>query len=264
MDELVASIKELGIIQPLAVLALYQDAAGEYRDKPDPALGKVGAEPMRYEVIYGHRRSIAAERAGLETVPVMMFEDAQQAKYAIMLHANVCREDVTPFEEGIQFLELATKYTWSMDQLTSFFRKSEDYINDRVDVVRKDEHVAAALRDRAINLGQAKEIIKEPDLTCRAGLLEQAAVHGATISSLRVMRHNNEDARRRAQGELPINTSPQFVPGKLMDPDVCIWCGRPIELGNRAQVPIHVYHQADLEAVVAKVGLRNLTSEGSS
>jgi ParB/RepB/Spo0J family partition protein len=262
MERLVASIRRRGIIQPLAVLALYQNDAGDYQYTPDPALGKVGAEPMRYEIVDGHRRWYAAREVGLAEVPVVVFENAEAAKFEIMLDANMCREDVTPYEEGVQFYDLAIAHSWSMDQLMEHFGKSEDYINDRVAIVKEDPAVAAACRDRKINLGQAKELLKCKDPAARAGLLDQAVVHGATIAALRVMRHNVEDDLRRAQGQLPINASPQFVPGKLMDPDLCLWCGREIELGNRAMVPIHTYHQLDLQTLVDKFGLKRITGQG--
>jgi ParB family chromosome partitioning protein len=264
MGRLVASIKRRGVIQPLAVLALYQDAEGDYGYAADPELGNVGTEPMRYEIVDGHRRWYAAGVVGLEELPVVVFENAEAAKYEIMLDANVCREDVTPYEEGVQFYDLAIAHSWSMDQLMEHFGKSEDYINDRVQIVKDDPAVAAACRDRKINLGQAKELLKCKEPLARAGLLEQAAVHGATIAALRVMRHNVEDEQRRAQGLLPINGSPQFVPGALMDPDLCLWCGREIEPGNRAQIPIHTYHQLDLQALVDKFGLKRITGMGDN
>ena len=256
MDDLVASIKQLGILEPLLVSPLYQNGSGEYQGTPDPEMGEVGAEPMRYEIIDGHRRFTAATIAGLEELPVMIFEDAAQAKYAIMLHANVCREDVTPFEEGVQFLELATKHDWSMDDLMRFFRKSEDYINDRVDVVRKDQQVAEALRSRSLSLGQAKEILKCQDESFRPYLLEQGAVHGATIGALREMRRHHESDLREAQGQLPIGASEQFVVGAVLPPDECVWCGRTDDPANIVRVPVHQYHQSDLKAALETFGLR--------
>jgi ParB/RepB/Spo0J family partition protein len=258
MDELCESIKGLGIIHPLAVLPRWGDGPQEWRLEPDKKLGDDAKQPDAYEIVDGHRRYVAAERTGLDVLPVMVFEDAEAAKYAIMLHANVCREDVTPFEEGVQFLELATKYEWSMDQLRSFFHKSEDYINDRVEVVRKDQAVAAALRDRLITLGQAKEILKCADPAYRVGLLEQASVHGATIGGLREMRRQHDREVAAAQGELPINASPQFVPEGIFPDAECIWCGRGDDPHNIVRIPVHQYHQADLKAAIDTIGLKAL------
>jgi ParB family chromosome partitioning protein len=261
MAELVESIRLLGIIQPLAVLPLYQNGAGELQAQADAELGALGAEPMRYEIIDGHRRWYASTELHLAEVPVMVFENLEQAKFAVMLHANVCREDVTPFEEGVQFLELATKHRWSMDDMMRFFGQSENYINDRVDIVRKDENVAAAVQARRLNLGQAKEILRCEDLAFRPVLLEQATVHGATNAALRVMRHHHDDELRMAQGQLPVNASEQFYGGVVLPPDECLWCGRTDDLANLVNVKVHQYHQADLKALLEKFGLRALLAQ---
>ena len=258
MAELVDSIKVLGVLHPLLVVPMLLDGDGTAVPPPPEWKGPYTATKVRFEIVDGHRRYTAATIAGLEELPVMIFPDAQQAKYAIMLHSNVCREDVTPYEEGVQFVELATKYQWSMDQLCRFFHKSEEYINDRAYVVQKDTAVAEALRDRRINLGQSKEILKSKDATCRGMLLEQAAVHGATINSLRVMRHNYDSEQAAAQGGLKINEGEQFVPGAVLPPEECVWCGNGDDGFNLVTIKVHNYHQKDLLAVLEQVGLRKL------
>jgi ParB/RepB/Spo0J family partition protein len=258
MLDLKRSIDELGIIQPLAVLPKYKNAKDELIDEPIKGRHKGPEDADAYEIIDGHRRWVAADLLHLVTVPCMVFDNAAEAKYAIMLHANVCREDVTPFEEGVQFLDLATKYSWSMDDLQRFFHQSEDYINDRIDVVRKDQSVAEAVRDRKIGLGHAKEILKCADPGSRAMLLEQAAVHGATIAGLREMRHTFAREQVVAQGELMPNSSAQFVPGAVIPLEECIWCGQSSEPEQFVNVKVHQYHQADLKAVLDKLSLRAL------
>lgn len=261
MDDLERSIKELGIIQPLAVLPLYETSHGELSNTPQPRMHKGPEDYDKLEIIDGHRRYVAAERLHLMTVPCMVFENAAEAKYAIMLHANVCREDVTPYEEGVQFLELATKYSWSMDDLIRFFHQSEDYINDRVDVARKDASVAEAVRDRKIGLGHAKEILKCAEPGNRAMLLEQAAVHGATVAGLREMRHTFAREAATAQGVIPMNTGPQFVPGAVLPPDVCIWCGKDESPENFVTVKVHQYELSDLKAVLEKFSMKALLAQ---
>jgi ParB family chromosome partitioning protein len=258
MDRLIASIKAVGILEPLLVLPRWQrddetwctDAGAEDGMDPD--------QPDGYEIMDGHRRWTAASILKLEEIPVVVFEDAEELKHQIMLDATTCHEEVTPFEEGLQFLELAEKYQWSMDGLMRQFGKSEDYINDRIDVVRKDQSVAEAVRDRKIGLGHAKEILKCADPGSRAMLLEQAAVHGATIAGLREMRHTFAREQAVAQGELMPNSSPQFVPGAVIPLEECIWCGQSTEPEQFVNVKVHQYHQADLKAVLDKLSLRAL------
>lgn len=261
MHDLERSIKELGIIAPLAVLPKYKNSKDELEDQPIKGRHKGPDDADAYEIIDGHRRFVAAERLHLATVPAMVFDNAAEAKYAIMLHANVCREDVTPYEEGVQFLELATKYSWSMDDLIRFFHQSEDYINDRVDVARKDESVAFAVRDRKIGLGHAKEILKCSEPGNRAMLLEQAAVHGATVAGLREMRHTFAREAAEAQGVIPMNVGPQFVPGAVLPTDRCIWCDKDETPEALVSVKVHQYELSDLKAVLGKFSLKALLAQ---
>lgn len=261
MERLVESIKQIGLLYPLAVVPVWGDGAATWRYTPDEKLGDKHGAPDSYEVVDGHRRRVALERLGAETVLVLIFENAEQAKHAMMLDANVCREDVTPFEEGVQFLELATKHEWSMDQLISTFRKSEDYINDRVDVVRRDQRVAEAVRDRTINLGQAKEVLKAPDEMCRTMLLEQAAVHGATIKALHEMRRNYIRDVQTAQGELPMNAPAHAAPAAIIPPETCLWCGKDHSPENLVVVKVHQYELQDLKAVLERFSPKALLTQ---
>lgn len=261
MDELCASIKSIGLIYPLVVVGVWGDGAGTWRYAPDGQLGDTPAAPDRYEIVDGHRRYVAHERLKLDQVEIRVFDSLEEAKYAIMLHANVCREDVTPFEEGVQFLELATKYSWSMDDLQRFFHQSEDYINDRVDVVRRDQAVAEAVRDRQINLGQAKEVLKAATPAERAMLLDQAAVHGATIKALREMRHNFQREAQAAQGLLPANTPAWVEPETIISSEACCWCGQDVNAYQLVTIKVHNYELQDLRAVLDKFSRASLLKQ---
>jgi ParB/RepB/Spo0J family partition protein len=266
MEQLKRSIEQIGLLYPLLVLAKYRDADDNLVDKPIKGRHKNAEDVDAYEIIDGHRRYTALQLLHAPTATVTICEGVEQAKFAMMLDANVCREDVTPFEEGVQFLDLATKHTWSMDDLMRTFNKSEDYINDRIDIVRRDQRVAEAVRDRKIGLGHAKEILKCQDEAFRPVLLDQAVTHGATIAGLREMRHNFAREQSTAQGDLPMNASPQFVPGAVIPLEECIWCGSSENPESLVSVKVHQYHQLDLKAVLEKFSLRALLGkvEGAS
>jgi ParB/RepB/Spo0J family partition protein len=258
IGELRESVKLVGVLFNLLVVPRWR-ALSEDKWLMAPEDGDLDPQCADgYEIVDGHRRYVVAMMLGIEEVPCTIFENAEDVKFQMMLDANTCREDVTAFEEGLQFLELATNHNWSMDELMRRFGKSEDYINDRVVVVRDDPQVAAAVRDRLIGLGHAKEILKCKDVSWRPVLLEQAAVHGATIGGLREMRRHHEDELRQAQGQLPINASEQFVAGAVLPPDECLWCGRTDDPANLVNVRVHQYHQADLKAALETIGLRAL------
>lgn len=261
MENLCESIKRVGLLQPLLVIPAWGDGPGTWRPAPDEKLGDNPAKPDCYEIVDGHRRYLAHERLKLATIMCLVFPDTAEAKFAMMLHANVCREDVTPYEEGVQFLELATKHEWPMDQLMQWFQQSEAYINDRVDIVRKDQAVAEAVRDRKVGLGQAKEVLKAADPQLRAVLLEQAAVHGATIGALRQMRHNWQREQAEAQGALPMSTPAWTEPESIISAQICLWCGRDENPYQIATLKIHQYELPDLKAVLDKFSRKALLEQ---
>lgn len=262
IEELAESMRGLGVLMPLVVTpsdpARFRGAQGGFEGELDDYYTKGGT----FEIIDGHRRYTAAERAGIELLPCSVFFDVEQAKFAMMLHANICREDVTPAEEGWQFMELSEKHQWSMADLVRFFHVSEYYINERVDLVRKDAKVAAAVHERLLNLSQAKVILKAKDPTLRAYLFEQATVHGATTRSLQVMTQNYAADIAAGQGDLRLHT-PENSPAPAGNPlEVCIWCRGGADPENLRQVHVHWYHKAELDAVVEKLGAHNVLREG--
>lgn len=258
LDELVESIKIAGILSPLLVVPWYQDHAGELVAKPDPELGKVGIVPSRYEIRCGHRRYMAARRLELDQVPCMVFENSEDSRYLIMLHEQVVRADVTPVEEGVLFLQLAEKHSWSMDDLMRVFKRSENYINDRVELVQKDTNVASAVQGGAINLGQAKQILRPKDPAFRAYLLDQAATHGANARTLQQMIVNREQEAAAAQGNLKLHTPELATPPADTQVPVCIWCRSGENPEHMRIVQVHWFHQKDLEAVCEQLGVHNL------
>ena len=258
LDDLVESIKIAGILSPLLVVPWYQDHEGQLVATPDPELAKVGQIPARYEIRCGHRRYMAARRLELDQVPCMVFENSEDTRYLIMLHEQVVRADVTPVEEGVLFLQLAEKHQWSMDDLLRVFKRSENYINDRVELVQKDTNVASAVQAGAINLGQAKQILRPKDPAFRTYLLDQAATHGANARTLQQMITNKEQEERSAQGELKLHTPELATPPEQPPAMVCIWCRSGENPEHMRVVQVHWFHQKDLEAVIDQLGVHNL------
>jgi ParB/RepB/Spo0J family partition protein len=261
MLDLVESIQSAGILEPLLVVPWYTDAAGA-RVRGEPITGQVGpATPTCYEVRDGHRRYTAATHLKLADVPCMVFPNSDDSNYLIMLHANVVREDVTPVEEGVLFLELANKHGWSMDQLVRHFHKSENYINERVDLCQCDPAVSSAVASRTINLSQAKQILRAGDAGFRTYLLDQAVTHGANARTLHQMIANHAQEQSTAQGNLHVNTPEFATPVESPETPRCIWCRETTDVQHMRQVWVHWFHQRDLEAVVETLGVHNLRKQ---
>jgi ParB family transcriptional regulator, chromosome partitioning protein len=257
-EELVESIRLAGILSPLLVVPWYQDHEGQRVPAPDPELKKAGAVPMKYEVRCGHRRFLAATQLKLDAVPCMVFENTDDTRYLIMLHEQVVRADVTPVEEGVLFLQLANSHQWSLDDLMRVFRRSENYINDRVELVQKDTRVAEAVQRGEVNLGQAKQILRPKDPAFRGYLLDQAQTHGANARTLQQMILNKENEERAAQGEFKTHTPEFQQQSPAPAAPECIWCRSNENQEHMRQVTVHWFHEQDLLAVVEQLGAHNL------
>lgn len=258
MQELIESIRTIGVLFPLLVKPYGDGPVPKAAGEDTAALDDYIAAGLDFQIIDGHRRWLACEKAGVELVPCTITSADYDTAHAMMLHANIMREDVSPAEEGWQFLELATKHQWSLDRLMKVFKVSEGYINDRVELVQKDDAVAQAVHTRLINLSQAKQIIREKDPGYRLYLMDQATTHGANAKTLEVMRASHRQQEAAAQGQLLAHTPANATPPPADAPRVCIWCGQGHDPENLRQVDVHWYHQAELDAICNQVGAKNL------
>lgn len=134
LDELAYDIRDNGLYYPLIV-----HAKGE-----------------RYEVRDGHRRLLACRRVGIIAVRCIVHDENSPPPEAVKLKTNLLRQDNTDAEIAVWLGELAQKHDYSLEQLCSMVGKSEGWVNDRVDLLRGDPDVLAALGNRRINFSQAK------------------------------------------------------------------------------------------------------------
>lgn len=261
MSDLVDSIRQVGVMFPLIVTPAPSNAYDWNGVEGEERIRLHLAAMEKFEIIDGHRRSIACDRAGVHKVWCNVFLDVGEARHAMMLHANIMREDVTPAEEGWQFVELATKHDWSLEKLMRVFHVSEHYINERCELVSKDAEIAQAVHERKINLGQAHELLREKDAARRYTRLLLVLEHGYNARELRVMRQNYEAEQRNAQTEMPLHT-PEYAPAPPAGaPPVCEWCGLAEDQDNMRAIHAHSYHLRELRAVCDQVGVKNLLGD---
>jgi len=232
LEELAASIKEFGLIQPVCVTP-----SGE-----------------QFEIIDGHRRFTACGMLGIDKIAIAIFDNVDEAKFGMMLHANIMREDVSAAEEGQQFVELATKHEWGIDQMCRFFGRSEGYINERARLVTDFADVAEKVFSREINFSQAKAIMRMKDAGRRTYLLDQAVHAGANAHNLMTMVDDFKRQDRIAANVGTPATTAQVYYTPPIELPACIWCGRDDDSNNMTLIPVHSYHKRDLELLMEQVG----------
>jgi ParB family transcriptional regulator, chromosome partitioning protein len=140
LDELAASIKERGVIQPIAVR---------------PAAGANGM----FEIIAGERRWRAAQRAGIHDVPVVVLEvsDAEALELAII--ENVQREDLNALEEANGYQALGDEFKYSQDDIAKVVGKSRSHVANMLRLLKLPESVQAFIRRGELSAGHSRALI---------------------------------------------------------------------------------------------------------
>jgi len=144
LNELSASIKERGIIQPIVV-------------RPSRA------KDDQFEIIAGERRWRAAQRAGLHDVPIVVIEatDAQALEFAII--ENVQRSDLNPIEEAAGYLALMEEFNHSQDDVAQIVGKSRSHVANMVRLLKLSEPVQALVRAGQLSAGHARQLVGQPN-----------------------------------------------------------------------------------------------------
>jgi ParB family chromosome partitioning protein len=144
LEELTASIKEHGIIQPIVVRELSGDLD-------------------TYEIIAGERRWRAAQRAGLHEVPIAIVDatDVQSLEFAII--ENVQRADLNPIEEAAGYVALMEQCNHTQDQVAQVVGKSRPYVGNMVRLVKLPDPVKALVRQGKLSAGHARLLVGHPN-----------------------------------------------------------------------------------------------------
>jgi ParB family transcriptional regulator, chromosome partitioning protein len=173
LDELATSIKERGIIQPIAVR---------------PARGATEA----FEIIAGERRWQAAQRAGLHEVPVVVLDVSDVEALELAIIENVQREDLNPLEEAAGYQSLIDEFKYHQDDIAKTVGKSRSHVANTLRLLKLPELVKTAIRTGQFSAGHARALIghAEPEK-----LAQQIIERGLNVRQV--------EALARQQGKAP-------------------------------------------------------------
>ena len=140
LEELTNSIRERGMIQPIIVR----------KSKVDKA---------KFEIIAGERRWLAAQRAGLHVVPVVITEadDLKSLEYAIV--ENVQRNDLNPLEEAQGYKRLIDEFSYDQEKVSKFIGKSRSHITNSLRLLTLPEDVIKLIEKKKMTAGHAKILV---------------------------------------------------------------------------------------------------------
>jgi ParB/RepB/Spo0J family partition protein len=164
LDELAASIREHGVLQPILV-------------RP--------TGPNQYQLIAGERRWRASKLAGLETIPALIEDIDDDTALEISIIENLQREDISPLDEAAMYDRMVTEHGYSIRKLADKLGKDKGYVENRLRLADAPDEVRALVSVRKDTLSHAYELMKVDDPKKRRRLAEQVARGELTLIKLR-------------------------------------------------------------------------------
>src|SRR6202161_4462163 len=190
LDELAASIKERGVIQPVVV-------------RPIPRVADA------YEIIAGERRWRAAQRAGRPDIPVIVVEAGDREALEIAIVENVQRADLSALEEAAGYAQLGADYGYSHGDIARVVGKSRSHVANTFRLTNLPEHTRSLLAGGQISAGHARALlaVADPD-----ALANRIVAEGLTVRDIERLGENSGKTTRARKGAPPVDADTRALP----------------------------------------------------
>ena len=179
LEELSASIGELGIIQPLSLRLL-----------PDGT----------YQIIAGERRWRAARMAGLQTVPAYVRTASDAGLTEMALIENIQREDLNAIEVALALRKLIDTYSLTQERLAERLGKKRATIANHLRLLRLPAEIQLGLRDRRIDMGHARALLGVDDPKVQLRLYNMILREGASVRQVEEMARRSREQKAECGG----------------------------------------------------------------
>ena len=163
--ELSSSIKENGVIQPIAV-------------RPN------SYEPGKYEIVAGERRWLAAQKAGLNEVPVIVLEIDDKKSLEIAIVENVQRQDLNAIEEAKGYQRLIKEFGYDHEKISKFMSKSRSHISNTLRLLTLPQDILSMIEEGELTAGQARPLIGLPNASDIAENIVRKKISAREVESL--------------------------------------------------------------------------------
>ena len=167
--ELSSSIKENGVIQPIAV-------------RPN------SYEPGKYEIVAGERRWLAAQKAGLNEVPVIVLEIDDKKSLEIAIVENVQRQDLNAIEEAKGYQRLIKEFGYDHEKISKFMSKSRSHISNTLRLLTLPQDILSMIEEGELTAGQARPLIGLPNASDIAENIVRKKISAREVESLTKMK----------------------------------------------------------------------------
>ncbi|MFH2063390.1 MAG: ParB/RepB/Spo0J family partition protein [bacterium] len=224
MEDLTSSVKEHGIIQPLA---LSPRADG------------------KYEVIAGERRFRAAQMAGLTSVPAVIRKVDSRDKLVLALIENIQREDLNPIEEARAYRRLMNEFGLTQEAVAGQVGKARSTVANTVRLLDLPDEMLDAVATGAISAGSARALLSVVDPNARRKMFRQM-VSGSGLT----VREAEDDARRSSTR---VRKSPQLLAAEEDLRDRFGTKATITERGGKGKITLQFFSEEEYQALIDRL-----------
>jgi ParB family chromosome partitioning protein len=234
LDELVVSIRENGVLQPIVV-------------RPAPS-----GSPARYELVMGERRLRASKRAGLSTIPAVIKETSDDAMLQDALLENLHRSQLNPLEEASAYQQLLSDFGITHEQLAGRIGRSRPQISNTIRLLKLPAPVANRVASGVLTAGHARAILSLTDEDEMQSLADKIVNEDLSVRAAEAVVSNGTKQRRGKTASGRRHEGLDEIAERLgdrLDTRVKVSLG-----ASRGQIVIDFATIADLNRILAEIG----------
>ena len=183
LEELANSIKKNGIIQPIAVR----------EDKQDAEI---------YQIVAGERRWLAAQRAGLHEVPIIILDLDDNEALEVAIVENIQRDDLNIIEEAKGYQRLANEFGYDHEKIAKFMSKSRSHISNTMRLLTLPEDVIGMIEEGNLTAGQARPLI---GLSNATNIAEEVVSKNLSARSVEILVRQQKGPQKSSQYRIDAN-----------------------------------------------------------
>ena len=211
LEDLAASIKAKGIIQPLIVRAR--------RSGKD-----------EFEIVAGERRWRAAQMAQLHEIPVLLREFTDTEVLEVAIIENIQRADLNPVEEAMGYRQLMDKFGHTQEKLAQELGKSRSYLANLMRLLQLPDDVQQMLVEGKLSAGHARALITSED---PSALAKQVVAQGLSVRATEALAKKKTDTDNAETRKAKAGGSEKDADTKALEKDLSAAVGLPVQISHK-------------------------------
>lgn len=249
LEELAASIREHGVVQPVILRRLPGEAY--------------------YELVAGERRWRASKIAGLTTVPAVVKELDDEEVLEIGLIENLQREDLNPMEEAYAYHQLISQFGFTQEQLAERLGKSRPQIANTLRLLQLDPSVQKMVREGRLSFGHARALLGIEEKGRQAVLAKKVADDGLNVRQVErlVAREVRGGGEEHGSGKKRVDDRERDPAFEEVERQLREYLGCPVRIlggKKKGKIEMNYYGLEDLERIIGVILKRDALEAGVS